>query len=208
MPPDLPPTVPPATAHARCQRLRPDPTTEQLAAVYVERPQDRWMYGLGYHRRVATMLALAARHGAGARSVADLSAGNGLIGWTVGALLGLPAADIHLGDIHPGHRYTGPLEQTLQQIPAVDLFVSGETLEHVPDPAGMLAAIGGTARALLLSTPVDNWGDENPEHLWAWDTSHVEGLLDGAGWTPVAATMLDTRCIPGERYRYGLWYCR
>jgi hypothetical protein len=64
----------------------------------------------------------------------------------------------------------------------VDVFVLSETLEHVERPAELLAAIRKKARHLLLSTPLAEFDDRNPEHYWGWDKAGIRELLDVAGW--------------------------
>jgi 2-polyprenyl-3-methyl-5-hydroxy-6-metoxy-1,4-benzoquinol methylase len=113
-------------------------------------------------------------------TVADLSAGDGAIA------NGLPFPNKILGDYYPGFEYTGKIEDTIEQIPNVDLFVLSETLEHVDNPLEVLKQIRNKTNYLLVSTPQDNWEDDNPEHYWAWDKDGVEGLLKDAGFEPIA----------------------
>lgn len=184
------------------RRLRPAPTADQLAAMYPV-PHDHRLYGRGHHERVEATIALA-KVGLDwpflPMTIADLSCGNGAI---VEALAreGDPT---YLGDLAAGHLLHGPIEQTITLIPNVDVFVCSETIEHVDDPATVLAAARWKANQLVLSTPLECWEDSNDEHLWAWDIDGVEGFLVAAGWTPKAFASVDSREY-GEPYLYGIW---
>jgi len=109
-----------------------------------------------------------------------------------------------LGDYAPGYEYTGKLETNLQVIPDVDAYILSETLEHVDDPAYVLSLIREKSDYLVLSTPLECWGDTNSEHYWAWDRQGVEGLMVEAGWTVKAFDSVDSRTY-GEPYLYGIW---
>lgn len=112
-------------------------------------------------------------------TVADLSAGDGAIA------NGLPFPNKILGDFYPGFEYCGKIEDTIEQIPNVDLFVLSETLEHLDNPGEVLKQIRNKTKYLLLSTPQDNWDDDNLEHYWAWDKDGVQQLLIDAGFEPI-----------------------
>jgi hypothetical protein len=110
-------------------------------------------------------------------SVADLSCGDAAIVRAAGL------EDVaQLGDYTPGHQFCGPIEQTVDLIPPVDVFLLSETLEHVEDPAGLLWKIRQVASRLLLSTPLDEDTDRNPEHYWGWGFVDINDLLSKAGW--------------------------
>lgn len=183
-------------------RLRPAHTPERLAQIYAE-PHDHRRWGHGHYLRVEEMKAHA-RAVTGIKSVVDLSCGNG----EVARSLGFPDDKTILGDFAPGYPICGPVEATIQQVPRAGvktrLMISGETLEHLDDPAAVLAAFRKKAGRLVLSTPIDNFGDSNAEHYWAWDQAGVEELMSGAGWTVDRFTDVDSREF-GEPYRYGIW---
>ena len=181
------------------QRLRPAWTEDELSKIYVE-PHDHKRFP-DHRVRVEVTIQLGrwfAQNGAG--SAADLSCGNGYI------LKNLPAERKIYGDYAPGYPITGPIEQTINRIPRVGLYVCCETLEHLDDPDAVLRAIRGKAKGLLLSTPVDNFGDDNSEHYWAWSQNDVEDMLRGAGFKPLIYNLLDLRPI-GCMYAYGIWCC-
>ncbi|WP_435601343.1 hypothetical protein [Streptomyces sp. C10-9-1] len=179
------------------QRLRPAHTPEQLAEIY-PRPHDhtRWR---DHHVRVAATIALA-RGIEQVASVADLSCGDGTIARAVGADTTI------LGDYAPGYEHHGPIEQTIHRITPVDLYVCSETIEHLDDPDLALRLIRDKARHLLLTTPVDNWGDTNIEHYWAWSRADVEAMLTAAGWTVQVTNILDMRGA-WSPYCFGMWVC-
>lgn len=183
------------------ERLRPKWSDEQLREIYAK-PHDHRIYGRGHGERVektiemGLLLSFASGQFGSIESGADLSCGNGAI------LNALPIQDRRFGDFAPGYEYQGPIEWTVTQIPHVDLFICSETIEHLDDPRGVLALI--PARYLLLSTPLEAWGDTNAEHYWAWDRAHVEDLMRWGGWSPLAFDNVDSREY-GEPYNYGIW---
>jgi hypothetical protein len=148
----------------------------------------RWMYQL-LGRSVAVKRA------------ADLSCGNGAI------LSAIPAETRYFGDFAPGHEYCGPIEQTIDELPEVDLFVCSETIEHLDDPDAVLATIRSKAWSLVLSTPVDAWHDSNPEHYWAWSRTDVEEMLTAVGWRTSLYSEVDFRPL-GMPYCFGIWGAR
>jgi hypothetical protein len=183
-------------------RLRPAYSPERLAEVYAT-PHDHC--GWSDHRlRVAATIEVArwlAEEDEGVRSAADLSCGDGAV------LRGLKVEDRHFGDLAPGYPHTGPVEETIQQIPPVDLFVSAETVEHLDDPDAVLKAVRGRTRLLVLSTPVDAFDDDNAEHYWAWSRTGVEDMLFAAGFEVAVFTAVDFRPM-GLPYCFGIWGCR
>lgn len=183
-------------------RLRPLPEPRRLAQMYqVPHDHRRWPDHL---LRVEVTLALTNWLAGPVRAAADLSAGNGWL------LDHVESAEKLYGDYAanvPGW-LRGPIEQTIEQIPQVDLLLCCETLEHLDDPAGVLRQIRPKTRLLVLSTPVEAWRDNNPEHLWAWDREGVEELLTGASFEVVAYATSDTRPSRHTSYKFGIWGCR
>lgn len=180
------------------QRLRPAHTAEQLAAIYPQ-PHDhtRWR---DHHVRVDATIALA-RGIENVHSIADLSCGDAAIAKAVAAEVTI------LGDYAPGYDIQGPIEQTIINIPQVDLYICSESIEHLDDPDTVLKFIRSKARQLVLTTPVDNWGDANVEHYWAWSRADVEQMLTAAGWRIEVYNMLDMRLGPWSPYCFGMWVC-
>lgn len=186
----------------RVERLRPLPSPEQLAAMYAT-PHDHRLWGQGHHDRVEATIALAIETLSETEraTVADLSCGNAEIALRIHA--GVPGT-LLLGDVAvlpaelPDPKWCGPIEETIASCAFyARTFVCSETIEHLDDPERVLAAIGEMADNLVLSTPIEAWGDENPEHLWAWDREYVEHIVTCAGWTVEAAQVLPT-----EGYTY------
>lgn len=184
------------------QRLRPMPTADELAAMYAA-PHDhtKWQ---DHIFRVDVTTAIAANLVQVGASVADLSCGDAAIAHRLHAAL---AAKLVLGDIAPGYPYHGPIEQTIVEIPPVDLFICSETIEHLDDPDKVLSAIRAKTDWLVLSTPDGEDNDENPQHVWGWDAEAVEHMLRAAGFEPRVFTALDLRPA-GCTYRYQIWACR
>lgn len=179
----------------RRERLRPAWPADELARIYAT-PHDHRHWG-DHQARVDVTIAVGCRlAGPGVETAADLSCGNGSI------LSTLPAQVRHFGDLAPGYDITGPIEQTIFEIPDVDLFVCCETLEHLDDPDTVLKQIRDKTRMLLLSTPVDAWDDGNLEHYWAWDRNAVEHMLTTAGFQVAEYTEV------APSYRFGIWGCK
>lgn len=181
-------------------RLRPAHTPEQLAAVYAK-PHDHRAFPDHLLRVTITTEVAKWVAGEGVGIAADLSCGNGAI------LKAVPAMVKHFGDYAPGYEHTGPIEDTVREIPRADLFICSETLEHVDDPGAVLAAIRAKAGTMVLSTPVDAWTDDNLEHYWAWSREDVEAMLTAARFTPMAYTAVDFRPM-GMPYCFGVWAVR
>ena len=181
-------------------RLRPSMTPEELAVVYGQPYNHRnWEEHVRrVHVTVGLGWAMQLNPG-GSGEVADLSCGDGTIAQE------LAYYPIY-GDITPGWPIVGPIEQTIHQIPHVAMFVLSETLEHLEDPLGVLAAIRGKADKLLLSTPTHESGqhDDNPEHYWQWDQFDIASLLTRAGWTGDHLILLGG---PAWHYGYQIWGC-
>lgn len=180
-------------------RLREAHTPQRLAEIYA-RPHDHSQWP-DHQIRVAVTVQLAHALAGPVTTAADLSCGDAAI------LRALRVKRKILGDYASGYEYEGPLERTIEEIPHVDLYVCCETLEHVDDPAAVLAAIRPKTDALVLSTPVGAWQDRNEEHYHAWDREGVEELLGEAEFRVVFFAELDLRPGGGE-YSFGIWGCR
>lgn len=183
------------------QRLRAKHSPEALAEIYATPHQHgRWRD----HRvrvSVTTELARGLLEDTTISSVADLSCGDGTIARS------LDLERTVLGDFAPGYEHTGPIEETIEKIEPVDIYICSETIEHLDDPLPVLAAIRTKTRYLVLSTPVEAWGETNPEHYWAWSKLDVEGLLLKAGFTVLRPYVeLDMR-NSWSPYAFGIWVC-
>lgn len=115
-------------------------------------------------------------------SIADLSAGGARITPTIAEFYGVTPI---LGDISHQYGYplVGPIEETIEQLSPVDLFVCSETLEHLDDPDGVLDLIRPKTRYLLVTTPV--WEEPHVTahgHLWTWRQADVEEMFKDAGY--------------------------
>ena len=163
-------------------QLRPFHTDEKLASIY---PTPHHHSGWPDHRqRVRSTIALAGWFD-NCQSVADLSCGDGTI---------IDALDIpvkYKGDYAPGYDLCGSIDETIDLIPKVDLFILSETIEHLVDPDATLAKIRAKTRYLVLSTPNGEDNAGNVEHYWGWD-----------GCVP-AATVVWKRCTVGQVSRPG-----
>jgi hypothetical protein len=177
-------------------RLRPAYSDEQLAAIY-PKPHRHHLWP-EHILRVQTLIAMCKWVGP-VESVADLSCGDGTIAKAV-------AARPILGDLaFDTGRLTGPIEQTIGTIQAVDLFILAETLEHLDDPDGILRQIRAKAKYLVLSTPVGEKDGGNPEHIWGWDINDVEDMLTDAEFSPMQMTTLH---FPLTHVIFQCWLCQ
>ena len=179
-------------------RLRPAHSPERLAEIYAK-PHDHSLW-VDHQLRVAFAAMLANTIMRDVIVGADLSCGDGKL------LSAIPLKERHFGDVAPGWPITGPIEETLDQIPYVGLFVCGETIEHLDDPDLVLKKIRAKTNRLLLTTPVDAWDDANEEHYWAWSREGVEDMLTTAGFTVSVYLELDLRPSQGD-YCFGIWAC-
>lgn len=185
-------------------RLRPAYSAEELAKIYAVPHAHAWWPD---HRlRVEETIKLARELGV-PDTVADLSCGDAVIG----RALAFTGMKLYLGDFAPGYEYTGPLEETLQQIPHVGLYICSETIEHLDDPDEVLGMIREKADSLVLSTPLGEETDRNHEHYWGWDRQGVFEMLSAVGWQPVIERDVHYQPGPGEVWMaasYQLWGCK
>lgn len=181
-------------------RLREMPSPGELATMYAT-PHDHTQW-VDHRIRVDFTTDLASYMVSEGQTVADLSCGDAAI---ARRLVTRCQADAILGDLAPGYDLCGPIEQTIQQIPAVDLFICSETLEHLDDPDKVLGLIRGKTNRLILSTPEgETDGSRNKEHVWGWDADTVEQMLRNAGFDPKTKVLLDLRYAGGE-YCFQIW---
>lgn len=178
------------------------PSRDELAKLYAK-PHDHLRFA-DHVYRVDVTSAIA--HGLLPKggTVGDLSCGDALIARRLVESHGARAV---LGDYAAGYEYVGPIEETVEQVAKVDLFVCSETIEHLDDPDAVLKAIRPKCDHLLLSTPEGEQDDRNPEHLWGWDSEAVEKMLREAGFTPIIHNVLDLRPA-GCEYAFQIWACR
>lgn len=183
------------------RRLREMPSPEELARIYAA-PHNHYIYGYGHYLRVEHTITLGKWmvQDFNLRTAADLSCGNGAI------LNALPVQQRVFGDFAPGYQLTGPIEETIEQIHPVDLFICSETVEHLDDPDTVLKQIRNKANFLLLSTPIGENDLGNPEHVWGWDQEAVETMMKEAGWN-ITKAHVDL-FTPGHGYSYQIWACR
>lgn len=197
------------------QRLRPMPSKAELDKLYATpHRHDKWVD----HRvrvDVTTALALGVvRHDS---TVVDLSCGDAAI---ARSLHEHNAVRLVLGDYAPPqefdrhlpggeNRLVGPIEETIDQVRdrQADLWILSETVEHLDDPDTVLKRIRRKTNILILSTPDGEDNDQNPEHVWGWDSEAVGEMLATAGFDPIIHTVLDLR-PGGWTYAYQIWVCR
>lgn len=178
-------------------QLRPFYADTELAKVY-DHAYDhrRWP---DHIERVAETVKVLDEFAAvvGARSIADLSCGDGAIVNQSGH----PWQRRVLGD----YTTTGPIEDTLRDLAPVDVFLCSETLEHVRDPDDLLDRIGDVAKHLVLTTPCGETSNENPEHYWGWDVDDLHEMLMTAGWSTRSVQLFTPRSV--LNYTFQMWTC-
>lgn len=179
------------------QRVRAKYSDEELKEIY-KKPHDHNNWHDHLIRVEATKQV--AKWMFDGHSVADLSCGNAEIAKS------LNANHMFLGDYAPGYEFHGALEKTVDELPmTVEMFICSETLEHLDDPDYVLNKIRMLTDKLIVSTPLDNWGDPNPEHYWAWSKSDVEVMLRLAGFEPEIYMAIE---LPNYLYNYQIWGCK
>ncbi len=176
----------------RIQSLRPFYAEDELRKIYAK-PHSTYE-SLAHQLRVAVTVQIGHALVGRVSNGADLSCGDGVI------LKSLMVENRIFNDYATGI----PIEKAIEEIPNVDVFVCCETLEHLVDPISILKAIRAKADRLILSTPIDAWDDDNPEHYWAWDKQCVESMMQEAGFKIRIASTLDLRAVNGG-YCFGIW---
>ena len=133
-------------------------------------------------------------------SIADLSAGDAAI------INSIDAEIKYIGDYAPGYEITGHIDQTINNLPEVDLFICSETLEHLDNPDATLKAIRKKTKYLFISTPNGENDDGNPEHYWGWNNKDMKQMLIDAEFDPVVYYLLQLK----EKYYYDfqMWICK
>ena len=172
------------------KRLREKYTDEELKKIYdAPHVSSKWE---DHNIRVDRTIEFAKKNFPNASTAADLSAGDARI------INALALKETYIGDYAPGYQFTGPIENSISEIPVVDLFIISETIEHLDDPGHVLSLIRGKTKGLVLSTPVNKFDDNNPEHYWAWDYEGIESLLVEAGFTIIDSDVIAL----GEKFYY------
>ena len=103
--------------------------------------------------------------------------------------------------------YTGRWQETLSQMPHVDLMVLTEILEHLEDPEELLRAAREKAHHVVVSSPIDeSYPGGNHEHVWSFSRDSYKELLIRSKWTPYVYQEL---VFTDERYPYNfqVWGC-
>lgn len=159
------------------KRLRPKYSDEELKEIYKE-PHDHSIFPDHILRVDATLELANQLIDESDQSAADLSCGNG---WLLDRIA---VPDKHYGDYARKYTYHGRIEDTIYEIPEVDVFILCETIEHLDNPAYVLELIREKAKKLILSTPLTHGFDDNIEHYWSFDKEGILELLTQSGWTP------------------------
>jgi hypothetical protein len=158
---------------------------------------------LGFHDhllRVQATIAVAKWLGP-VESAADLSAGDATI------INSLEVNQRYIGDLASGYEISGPIEETIELIPEVDLFICSETLEHVDNPESVLSSIHKKAKHLILTTPDGEVGNKNQEHYWGWDSDCIKEMIIEAGFEPMCLSLIKLQEY-GYAYDYQIWLAK
>lgn len=179
-------------------RLREAYNQDQLRDVYSV-PHDH--SGFVDHKLRVQMTIAFASWFAPVRSLADLSCGDATIANSIDA-------DVrYLGDFAPGYELQGAIDDTIDSIPKVDLFICSETIEHLDDPEKTLAKIRQKTKALIVTTPNGENNANNPEHYWGWETGDVKEMLIATGFKPIISNVLKFETEQFV-YDYQFWGCK
>jgi hypothetical protein len=194
------------------RQLRPLREPHEDAAFYAERYPEGYVHRIwpDHVIRVQKTVELAVRWviERNVRTIVDLSCGDGAILDGIADLTFEPHS-FWYGDVNGNTGieldYVGPIEKTLDLIDETDMFVLSETIEHVHAPDLLLSRIRRRSKMLVMSTPVGEDTDGNPEHYWGWDVDDVREMLMCVGWNPLECEVLNTK-VPGA-YVYQIWIC-
>lgn len=177
-------------------RLRPAHTQSKLSEIYF-RPHQHTQFA-DHILRVNKSIELLKAFNKYDR-IGDLSAGDATI------INSLKADKKYIGDFAPGYEFTGSIDETIVNMPDVDLFICSETLEHLDDPDTTLRAIRAKTKYLFISTPKGEDNNNNLEHYWSWDDVDVKEMLMKAGFNPVIYFLLELK--KDYHYDYQMWIC-
>lgn len=178
------------------KRLRPAHSEEALKTIYATpHNSDRWS---DHIQRVDRSIDFIKENCGDIASAADLSCGNGKI------LSAMDCENKYYGDFAPGYPLTGPINQTIKDLPIVDLFICSETIEHLDNPSETLKLVRQHTNKLFISTPVDKFDDDNLEHYWAWDFEGISDTLTSSGFVIKKYERLE---LSQNYYTFALVYC-
>jgi len=177
-------------------RLRPAHTSEKLLEIY-NKPHNHLSF-VDHIERVNKSIEMLKTFNT-YDSIADLSAGNAAI------INALKSNKKYIGDYAKAYEFTGHINDTIEDIPIVDLFICSETLEHLDDPENTLKKIRAKTKYLFISTPCGELNDNNVEHYWGWDDQDVKQMLIDAGFDPVKYFLLE---FTGGVYNFQMWICK
>jgi|SRR5665213_172389 len=132
----------------------------------------------------------------GGRSVVDLGSGDDygtfMLSWVASDATGIDISQLAVNRAR--QLYAGPVYRCADladpdSLPAADIGVCFEVLEHVANAPDLLAAVGKRLPRLLLSIPNPLVGGShiNPHHVNDWPLSHLKGVLGSAGATRIRA---------------------
>jgi SAM-dependent methyltransferase len=186
------------------------PEDAEIAALYGDDYFERW--GIDAPQRLDQVRAMKrASYRAFFRDICAQRGGGRLLdlGCALGFLLGVArdlgfdvrGLDLNEAAIDEARRdfgdrvHAGPLDQQAFPGERFDVVTLIDVLEHVPDPAALLATIaarltpGGIAAAVLPDTGSwvhrllgRRWPHYNPEHLYYWSAASLTHFLEREGW--------------------------
>lgn len=131
------------------------------------------------------------------KRVVDLGSGAGygayMLSWGAKEVLGVdidPAAIEYAEERFQAHNLEYMALDITERIPQADVYVAFEVLEHLDDPAALLARLDDP---LVWSIPIDN---PNPPHKRAYSRAEIEALMAGSAIWYQLADGLIVRSIP------------
>lgn len=188
------------------RQLRPFWSDEELRRIYDHMyDHTNWQ---DHKKRIKTTIDIATMFAEGEHwhSAADLSCGDGAIikGLYANGVIDFAVMGDFVPAAHTHPKFVGKIEDTVKELqaeyPPFDLYVFSETMEHLEAPQEMLFSLRDVAKNMILSTPIDEDHQDNPEHYWSWGVQDVGDMLNTAGWTSK-----DVHILEGPWYNFQIW---
>lgn len=136
--------------------------------------------------KLASEMATDAANRHGCTSIVDLGAGDGGL---LSTIRGIPSwgYDLQSTNVEPARAERGVDvrygDVVAGEVEWADLAICTEMLEHLVDPHAFVRRIAEHSRVLVASSPfTENDREHYAFHLWAFDMSGYQALLEQAGY--------------------------
>lgn len=102
--------------------------------------------------------------------------------------------------------YHGRIEDTVDEIPKVDLFILNEILELVSEPEKVLSKIKTRARYVVVLTPCNEKKREDGfNNCWSWNYDDFKKMLVRANFIPMMGQLIQFDFDTIFKNNYQLW---